>query len=105
VRADGTTTTTTTTAPVHKHHHLIQFILNHAAQLGLTTTQQSQLQALQAKIKQHLAQNNTTATTNTTTTSQHHHWLWQQIQNILTPTQIQELKTLLKQCHQNHTAK
>ncbi|MGD0091993.1 MAG: hypothetical protein ABSE73_18935 [Planctomycetota bacterium] len=108
VRADGTATTTTTpsTTTHRHHHHPIQFILNHAAQLNLTAAQITALKALQAKIEQHHAQNQSSKTSTTSTTgqtTQHHHWLREQIEKILTAAQMEKLRALVKQAHQNKT--
>jgi len=102
VRAHGSATATPSGAPAHKHHHPIQFILNHAVDLNLTDAQKSKLEALRAKIQQHHARNQASGTGQT---SQHHHWLREQIEKILTAAQVEKLKALLKQCHQNHAGK
>jgi hypothetical protein len=99
VRADGTTTTTAPSTPAHKHHHPIQFILNHAAELGLTDAQKTQLEALKAKIQQHAAQNHNAGAGQTQNAKagqggQHHHWLHEQIEKILTAAQMEKLKAL-----------
>lgn len=107
VRADGTTTTTTPSTPAHKHHHPIQFILNHAADLGLTDAQKTQLEALKAKIQQHAAQNHNAGTGQTQNANagqgcQHHKWLHEQIEKILTAAQLEKLKALREALHGEH---
>jgi hypothetical protein len=104
VRADGTTTTTTPSTPAHKHHHPIQFILDHATELGLTDAQKTQLEALKAKIKQHEAQHHNAGTGQTQNATagqsgQHHKWLHEQIEKILTAAQMEKLKALREAHH------
>jgi Spy/CpxP family protein refolding chaperone len=96
--ADSTPATPPADGKDYRHHHPILFILNHAADLGLTDAQKSQLEALRDKIKQHEGKKDQGQEQGPS--EKQRHWLHEQIEKILTADQIEKLKALRKQAEE-----
>jgi len=88
----------------HHGHPLIQFILNHATELSLTDDQKTQLEQLEKTAPEsHAAASKPEAGDGEK--GKEHGEMREKIEAILTKDQIQKLKELMKERHEEHQKK